>query len=568
MSYTALYRKFRPATFSEVKDQDAITETLKNQVKKNRIAHAYIFNGTRGTGKTSVAKILAKAVNCENPVDGSPCLKCSMCKAIETGAAMNVIELDAASNNGVDDVRKIIDEVKYTPSQGKYKVFIVDEVHMLSTPAFNALLKTLEEPPEYVIFILATTELVKIPITILSRCQRYDFKRITNDAIAEHLGELCKKEGIEAEERALRYISVIADGSMRDGLSVLDRILAYLSDNSLTLDLALEVLGTANTELFLRLADVIRKRNAHGLMLQINDIVNKGCDLSQFLMDYTWFLRNLLILKADEGQANTLDVPSIYHKRMIELSKEYESEQLISHIRELSKLSNDLKLTTQKRVMIETTFLKLCMPQTMEDVESMKARIKELERRLDEGEFSVKSQEVVYVNQEKKTDEIVLAPKPKALSEDLIELANRWKEVEKQFNGMLSAYEGKILVSADKDGKLLLVVDTEFLRDLLKNECEEELSRAMENVIGKSVEYKVEVSAEGGGPKFKYSSISELSEMLRFDRVESFEEAEELENSIIMAEINKDAKENENEGSNMVEIPGLVIETVESEDDL
>ena len=223
MSYTALYRKWRPADFDDVKGQDAIVTTLRNQIKADRIGHAHLFCGTRGTGKTTVAKIFAKAVNCEHPVDGRPCGECAMCKSIAAGSSMNVIEIDAASNNGVEDIRKIREEVQYSPTEGRYKVYIIDEVHMLSIGAFNALLKTLEEPPSYVIFILATTETHKIPITILSRCQRYDFKRISIETITARLEELMKAENINVEDKALRYIAKAADGSLRDALSLLDQ---------------------------------------------------------------------------------------------------------------------------------------------------------------------------------------------------------------------------------------------------------------------------------------------------------------------------------------------------------
>ena len=227
MSYTALYRKFRPDSFQDVKGQDAIVRTLKNQIRAQRIGHAYLFCGTRGTGKTTVAKILAKAVNCEHPIDGNPCNECETCKAIAAGNSMNVIEIDAASNNGVDNIREIREEVAYSPTSGKYKVYIIDEVHMLSIGAFNALLKTLEEPPSYVIFILATTEAHKIPITILSRCQRYDFKRIARTTIVDRLRELMDEEQVEVEDKALRYIAKKGDGSMRDALSLLDQCIAF-----------------------------------------------------------------------------------------------------------------------------------------------------------------------------------------------------------------------------------------------------------------------------------------------------------------------------------------------------
>ena len=243
MSYTALYRKYRPSEFEDVKGQDHIVTTLKNQIKADRIGHAYLFCGTRGTGKTTVAKIFAKAVNCEHPVDGSPCGECQSCKAIAAGSSMNVIEIDAASNNGVENIRQIREEVSYSPTQGKYKVYIIDEVHMLSIGAFNALLKTLEEPPSYVIFILATTESHKIPITILSRCQKYDFRRISIETISARLMDLLEQEGVEAEEKAVRYVAKAGDGSMRDALSLLDQCIAFYLGEPLTYDHVLEVSG-------------------------------------------------------------------------------------------------------------------------------------------------------------------------------------------------------------------------------------------------------------------------------------------------------------------------------------
>jgi DNA polymerase-3 subunit gamma/tau len=249
----ALYRKFRPGGFEDVKGQDHISKTLQNQIKADRIGHAYLFCGTRGTGKTSVAKIFAKAVNCEHPIDGSPCGVCASCRSISEGRSMNVIEIDAASNNGVDNIREIREEVAYRPTEGRFKVYIIDEVHMLSIGAFNALLKTLEEPPEYVIFIFATTEAHKIPITILSRCQRYDFKRITIDTIAARLMELMDKEQVDVEEKAIRYIAKAADGSMRDALSLLDQCIAFYIGQKLTYDHVLEVLGAVDTDVFSKL---------------------------------------------------------------------------------------------------------------------------------------------------------------------------------------------------------------------------------------------------------------------------------------------------------------------------
>jgi len=281
MSYVALYRKFRPRTFDDVKGQDAIVTTLRNQVRTGRTQHAYLFCGTRGTGKTSVAKILARAVNCENPVDGNPCGECETCRAIAAGTSMNVIEIDAASNNGVDNVREIIEEVRYRPPSGRYKVYIVDEVHMLSPGAFNALLKTLEEPPEYVIFILATTEAAKIPLTILSRCQRYDFRRISSETIAARLSELTQKEGHKAEEKALRYIARSADGSMRDALSLLDQCLAFLTGETLTYDKVLDVLGAADTAVFKDLLSALVRGETAAALTILQEILDKGREIGQ-----------------------------------------------------------------------------------------------------------------------------------------------------------------------------------------------------------------------------------------------------------------------------------------------
>ena len=321
MSYTALYRKFRPDTFEEVKGQEHIVTTLKNQIQAERIGHAFLFCGTRGTGKTTVAKILARAVNCEHPVNGSPCNECAACKAIRSGTSMNVIEIDAASNNGVDNIREIREEVAYRPTEGKYKVYIIDEVHMLSTGAFNALLKTLEEPPSYVIFILATTEAHKIPVTILSRCQRYDFRRISIDTIAGRLRELMNKEGVQAEEKALRYVAKAADGSMRDALSLLDQCIAFYLGQELTYDKVLEVLGTVDTEVFSRLLRQVLAGNVTGCIYILEELLVNGKELTQFVADFTWYMRNLLLVQTSDNAEEVLDVSSENLQALKEESK-------------------------------------------------------------------------------------------------------------------------------------------------------------------------------------------------------------------------------------------------------
>ena len=387
MSYVALYRKFRPVTFDDVKGQNAIVTTLKNQVRNNRVQHAYLFCGTRGTGKTSVAKILARAVNCETPVDGNPCGNCPTCRLIASGTTMNVIEIDAASNNGVDNIREIIDEVQYRPPSGRYKVYIIDEVHMLSAGAFNALLKTLEEPPEYVIFILATTEAAKIPLTILSRCQRYDFHRIDSSTIAARLAELTAKEGHQADDKALRYIARSADGSMRDALSLLDQCLAFYSDQTLTYENVLDVLGAVDTAVFKDMLAALTAGDASAAMSVLQGMLDDGREIGQFVTDFIWYLRNLLLVK---GSADGRDVPvDVSDDQMAELRAAAETVSdatLMRDIRVLSELTNQIRFAANRRVLTEIALIRLTKPQMEERNDALFDRIRLLESRLEDLE--------------------------------------------------------------------------------------------------------------------------------------------------------------------------------------
>ena len=328
MSYMALYRKFRPQEFEDVRGQEHIVTTLRNQIRAERVGHAYLFCGTRGTGKTTIAKIFARAVNCDHPREGSPCGQCPSCRSIGAGSSMNVIEIDAASNNGVDNIREIREEVAYSPTEGRYKVYIIDEVHMLSTGAFNALLKTLEEPPSYVIFILATTEAHKIPVTILSRCQRYDFRRITIDAIAARLEELMEKEQVEVEPKAIRYIAKAADGSMRDALSLLDQCIAFYLGERLTFEKVLEVLGAVDTEVFSDMLQKILRQDVAGVIILLEELVAQGREPGQFVTDFTWYLRNLLLLQSSDNMEDVLDISSENLQLLKEESAMAEPEQL------------------------------------------------------------------------------------------------------------------------------------------------------------------------------------------------------------------------------------------------
>ena len=385
MSYTALYRKWRPTAFSDVKGQDAIVQTLKNQITAQRIGHAYLFCGTRGTGKTSIAKIFARAVNCEHPVDGSPCNECAICQAIASGSSMNVVEIDAASNNGVENIREIREQVQYPPTEGRYRVYIIDEVHMLSTGAFNALLKTLEEPPSYVIFILATTEVHKIPVTVLSRCQRYDFKRITLDTLTARLKELTQAEEIPVEDRALAYIARAADGSMRDALSLLDQCVAFHYGTLLTYDNVLDVLGAVDTTVFSQLLRAVLAKDTAQCIRSLEEMVVQGRELGQFVNDFIWYLRNLLVLKSTDDAEDMLDTSRENLKLLKEESGMADSETLTRYIRIFSELSGQLRYATQKRVLIEVALIKLTRPQMEPDLDAILGRLSDLEQRLEEG---------------------------------------------------------------------------------------------------------------------------------------------------------------------------------------
>ena len=385
MSYTALYRKWRPPIFDDVKGQDPIVSALRNQIQTGRVGHAYLFCGTRGTGKTSVAKIFARAVNCENPVNGNPCNECSSCKAVNQGNSVNVMEIDAASNNGVDNIREIREEVRYAPTEGRYKVYIIDEVHMLSTGAFNALLKTLEEPPAHVIFILATTEVHKIPITVLSRCQRYDFRRISAEVIAARLGELTRGEGVEIEDRALRYIARKADGSMRDSISLLDQCIAFHYGEVLTYDKVLNVLGAASYDLFGGLLQAALDGRTADCIGLIDEIVMQGRELGQLVSDFIWYLRNIMLLKASDLDADTLEVSEDELLELGSMSRKISEETLLRYIRVFSELSGKIRFAADKRVLLEMAFIKLIRPETEYNLDSVLNRLEILEKKLAQG---------------------------------------------------------------------------------------------------------------------------------------------------------------------------------------
>ena len=517
MGYTALYRKFRPQEFEDVKGQEHIVTTLKNQIKADRIGHAYLFCGTRGTGKTTIAKILARAVNCEHPIDGSPCNTCKTCRAINEGTSMNVIEIDAASNNGVDNIREIREEVAYRPTTGKYKVYIIDEVHMLSTGAFNALLKTLEEPPSYVIFILATTEAHKIPITILSRCQRYDFRRITAETIAARLQELMDKEGNDVEEKAIRYIAKAADGSMRDALSLLDQCIAFYLGEKLTYEKVLENLGAVDTQVFSRMLRQILQQNTAGTIKTLDEIIIQGRELGQFVTDFIWYLRNLLLISTSEHPEEAVDASAENLERMKEESGMLDVETLMRYIRIFSELSNQIKYASQKRVLVEIALIKLCQPVMEMNLDSLYDRVRVLEEKLQNGVMvsSVPAEnygQIKAENIQEQIQEETVKPE-KAAPEDLQYVKKNWNSIIRDTKGLL---QQMLLDSVPKyDGNtgepILYVEFQNFLAQTCIDNPEnlEMLKNAVRKKIGKEVEIKMILkNSETGQGK---SGLAEIS---------------------------------------------------------
>lgn len=519
MSYTALYRKFRPQEFEDVKGQDHIVTTLKNQIKHDRIGHAYLFCGTRGTGKTTIAKIFAKAVNCENPVDGSPCGECPTCKAIAAGTSMNVIEIDAASNNGVDNIREIREEVAYRPTEGKYKVYIIDEVHMLSIGAFNALLKTLEEPPAYVIFILATTEAHKIPITILSRCQRYDFKRISIDTIAARLQELMTEEKINVEEKAIRYVAKAGDGSMRDALSLLDQCIAFYLGQDLTYDKVLETLGAVDTEIFSRLLRQILEKNVTGAISTLEELVIEGRELGQFVVDFTWYLRNLLLVQSSDDMEDVLDISSENLLLLKEEAQMVEASTLIRYIRIFSELSNQIRYASQKRIMIEIAIIKLCKPEMEQDYSSLIDRIDSLEKKMESGAFTVAPQGagMAQTPMMSAAEPVKAAELPKAIPEDIKQIMANWNSMLSEMTGISRNYLKKAIPTLGPNDTLMLAYDDQNAYEYINQNmsgCLDAFKTIIANRMEKQVEIIVKLN-ESGRPGAEV--FPDLKQLIHFD---------------------------------------------------
>jgi len=530
MSYTALYRKWRPTSFEEVRGQDHIVKTLKNQINSGRIGHAYLFCGTRGTGKTSIAKIFARAVNCEHPVDGSPCGECSMCRQIAAGASLNVVEIDAASNNGVENIRDIREQVQYPPTDGRYRVYIIDEVHMLSIGAFNALLKTLEEPPSYVIFILATTEVHKIPITILSRCQRYDFKRISIDTIAGRLAELTQAEQIDVDDRALRYVARAADGSMRDALSLLDQCVAFHFGEKLTYDNVLEVLGAVDNRVFSKLFQAVLASDTKACIREIEEMIIQGRDLSQLVNDFVWYMRNLLIAKTTDEPGDMLDMSEENLAVLKEEAAGVDTETLMRYIRIFSELSGQLRYASQKRILVEIAFIKLTTPSMEQNLDSILQRITLLEQKMQEMPDNLQKlaslAPAAGQAASSKTAVVETPPEPKTVSlppaqyEDLMLMRKEWGRI-----ASLSQLVGSIRLSLPKTsvepaggGCLCIVCTDENTFGIINREPElKNLQEVVQEKYKKTLQFKVRLESSAVPQRTVYVSDEDLKNAIHTD---------------------------------------------------
>ena len=497
MEYTALYRKFRPKTFSEMVGQEHITSTLKNQIVSGRVGHAYLFNGGRGTGKTSSAKIFARAINCLNSKDGEPCNECEICKAMLEGSLTDVVEMDAASNNSVEDIRGIREEVNFLPTLAKYRIYIIDEVHMLSTGAFNALLKTLEEPPEHVKFILATTEPQKLPATILSRCQRFDFKKIGVEDIVKRLKIICDESGIQATEDALKLIAILSEGAMRDSISILERCMQE-GEERITEEQIKEMVGIPKLTYIHKLVEAVIGYQVENAINTMQEVIDEGKDLNNFLWEIIKYVKDILVYKA----SGKLD---IYNKQETEQIKEIgqkvDKERLLKLIYLLSNLENDMKWSSQKTILFQTGIIRACIK---EETNSLEERVSNIEEKIKNGSLTTGGE---------KNTTITKVPKKEAKTNKNIEKIDIIEESSSSKDAKSASYWPKIIDKLKTTGKMMMytnllntkakevddkTVEIEFENGLTafgktiltKPENQEEISSLISQETGKQMKIK------------------------------------------------------------------------------
>ena len=515
MSYTALYRRFRPLKFEEIVGQEHITKTLRNQIIAGRVGHAYLFNGGRGTGKTSAAKVLARAVNCLNPQDGEPCNECEICKAALSGSLTDIVEMDAASNNSVEDIRSIREEVNFLPTLAKYRVYIIDEVHMLSTGAFNALLKTLEEPPEHVKFILATTEPQKLPATILSRCQRFDFKKLSNDSIIKRLKYVVNESNIEISDNALKLIATLSEGAMRDALSILERCLQD-GNTDIDEDRIKDLVGIPKLTYINAIVKSFIEYNVEDAIKAVDTVLNAGKDLNNLLWEIIKYVKDILVYKVT-GELEIYSESELTDIKV--LADEVSKERLLYIITDLSKLENDMKWSTQKSILFQVEIIKLCSENIIEThVETVdKSKEKEtktVDKLTKQPDSNIKSTEGNNSSIKNETNNI-----SKAISG--FKEVGGWKNIleELRTSGKIMIYSNLIKAKAIELNDMTVGISfpegiTSFGKTILeKPESINELSRVVSMEYGKDMKVRIIDSVDSLPKSDKKSEMTSIENM-------------------------------------------------------
>jgi len=536
--YTALYRKYRPQSFEDLCGQDQIAVTLKNELLSNKLSHAYLFCGTRGTGKTSTAKLLAKAVNCKSPVGYNPCNHCESCVSINEGNSIDVYEIDAASNRGIDDIRNLREAIKFTPTLGRYKVYIIDEVHMLTNEAFNALLKTLEEPPDYVLFILATTEPHKLPATILSRCQRFDFRRISVETIVTRLQMVCNKEKLKAEEDALKLIARNSDGAMRDALSILDQC-AVFGNREISYDTVLKVLGIVNDEFLFRVSEAVLSEDASSAIMIIDEIASGGKDINQFIRDLLVHYRNLLMTKVVEKSEDVIDMSREGIDRLKKLSAQYDKNNIIRCIDILAQLESEAKWSGNPRILLEVAIIRMCKLSGDMSLEGVLARLSKLEEMAAKGKFAAAAPEVVPergaaadATEEKKDKPTAVKSKANTASvQSSAEILSKWQgfiqEIKSRGKIKLRTYLAMAKPLRLEGGTLVLGFEKEdqFSKEALETPANRsEVETAASQYFGIPIRIKCFIIGETAEDEDQDDIVKAAVQLVGKDRVEVIDE--------------------------------------------
>lgn len=508
MSHQAIYRRFRPKIFDDVLGQEHVTKTLKNQILSNNIAHAYLFTGIRGTGKTSTAKIFARAVNCLDNKDGNPCNKCEICKSTLDETNMDVIEMDAASNNGVEDIRDLRDKVKFLPAKSKYKVYIIDEVHMLSKGAFNALLKTLEEPPEHLLFILATTEVQKIPATILSRCQRFDLHRIKIPTIVENMKKICEEINVDIDDNALKLIAANSEGAMRDAQSILDRCLSFTEDK-IDYETVIKLLGTVNYQTIIEVATSVLEKNIEKTMTLVDDILEQGKEIAFFLDELIIYFRNLLIIKTTNDTNNLTKVAEDGVKELKFASEKISVDEIVYYIEVLSSTQVECKRALNPRVLLETKLIKMMHTSKDLNVDELIKRIELLENSIKNGASTYSNDENIKVKQKSSKSNFVATQKPEQTK----------KEIED--NKFDKKTESKKIAVENMDDKSMLNAVVDGWQEILKKIRSE--NAGLQAIIRecKIIEVKNKKAVFEFDPKFTFhiNAANQAKNKLKFKEV-------------------------------------------------